>query len=292
MNGLSKNLMKLTGTNVRDLVHKMKNLPKMDQTSASKVADFATEALSLMSQLEEILEVDHRNEQPTFLFFSEIIVPKFNTLASQMWEKLYTREEGESFALGHSLGLKDLKKVINKTKSKLRHREYNRVFDNRTGKDANKKEAEDKKKKLAMPESYSFGTSTNPKEKTKKSNKDPVEGEVKCPVPGCTQKLEKGPKDTTHRYIVQCPNLKKQNPEALLKWFRNNGYKCYHCFAKTHNSSECQFRDFTCKRLIADKNGKPRYCHGQHHYAMHDPKVDGKIIPPNQYPSNKGQNQD
>ena len=110
---------------VRDLVHKMKNLPKMDQTSASKVADFATESLSLMNQLEEILEVDHRNEQPTFLFFSEIIVPKFNTLASQMWEKLYTREEGESFALGHSLGLKDLKKVINKTKSKLRHREYN-----------------------------------------------------------------------------------------------------------------------------------------------------------------------
>ena len=89
-----------------------------------------------------------------------------------MWEKLYTREEGESFALGHSLGLKDLKKVINKTKSKLRHREYNRVFDNRTGKDknadkANKKETEEKRKTSAMPESYSFGTSasTNPQEK-------------------------------------------------------------------------------------------------------------------------------
>ena len=76
---------------VRDLVHKLKSLPMMDNTSASKVADFVTEALSLMQQLEEIL--NSRNETPIFLFFSEIFVPKFNTLAKEMWEKLSTKKK-------------------------------------------------------------------------------------------------------------------------------------------------------------------------------------------------------
>ena len=101
----------------------------MDNTSAYKVADFTTVALSLMSQLEEILEVNSRNEFVMFLFFSEIIVPKFNSEAAKMWEKLYTRDKSETYALGHSLGLKDLKKVTNKTKSKLRHRKFNKTFD-------------------------------------------------------------------------------------------------------------------------------------------------------------------
>ena len=44
------------GLHIRDLVHKLKHLPKMDN-SAAKVAEFATAALGLMSQLEEILEL-------------------------------------------------------------------------------------------------------------------------------------------------------------------------------------------------------------------------------------------
>ena len=177
----------------------------------------------------------------------------------------------------------------------MRHREYNRVFDNR-GKDknadnANKKENEEKRKKSAMPESYSFGTSasTNPQEKGKMSNntKEPVEGD-KCPVPGCTKTLAKGPQN--HLYIVQCPMLKKQKATTLLNWFHQKGYKCAHCFSKVHDSSDCQFREFKCKRQVADKNGRPRYCGKSHHLALHDEKTDGKILSPNhdqQYPKHQ-----
>ena len=176
----------------------------------------------------------------------------------------------------------------------MRHGEYNRVFDNRTGKDknadnANKKEAEEKRKKSAMPESYSFGTLANPKEKGNMSNntKEPVEGD-KCPVPGCTKTLAKGPQN--HLYIVQCPMLKKQKATTLLNWFHQKGYKCAHCFSKVHEFWDCQFREFKCKRQVADKKGRPRYCGKSHHLALHDEKTDGKILSPNhdqQYPKHQ-----
>ena len=278
---------------VRDLVHKLKSLPKMDDTSASKVADFVTEALSLMQQLEEIL--NSRNETPIFLFFSEILVPKFNTLAKDMWEKLSTKDEDDSHALGHSLSLKDLKKVMNKTKSKLRHREYNKIFDghSRAEKenretDQKPKQAEEDKKVPLMQEIWSFRTSKNPKETGKKS-KDHMEGN-NCPVPGCSQKLKKGPRDTTHLYIVQCPQLRKQNPETLLKWFEENGFKCQHCFSKSHWKNECQFREMTCKRLIANSNGNIQYCGRHHHFALHDPRVHGQILQPEQTPYQQMEN--
>ena len=65
------------GLHIRVLVHKLKHLPKMDN-SAAKVAEFATAAFSLMSVLMEILNVDSRDSGGVFLFFSEILVPKFN----------------------------------------------------------------------------------------------------------------------------------------------------------------------------------------------------------------------
>ena len=46
-----------------------------------------------------------------------------------MWEKQTAKKKGKSHALGHSLGLEDLEKVLEETKSKMRHREYNRQFD-------------------------------------------------------------------------------------------------------------------------------------------------------------------
>ena len=71
-----------------------------------------------MSQLEKILDVESENEHLAFLFFSQLIVRKFNSDASKMRENLLTQDENEEYALGHALGLKDLKKVINMTKSK------------------------------------------------------------------------------------------------------------------------------------------------------------------------------
>ena len=118
---------------------------------------------------------------------------------------------------------------------------------------------------------------------------DPVEGD-KCPVPGCSKTLSKG-KDN-HLYIVQCPMLKTQKTATLLNWFHQKGYKCAHCFSKDHSSSDCQFREFKCKRVIADKNGKPRYCGKSHHVALHDQKTDGQILPPNHDQFPKPQSRD
>ena len=84
--------------------------------SAAKVAEFATAAFSLMSQLEEILNVDSGDSGGVFLFFSEILVPKFNFEASKMWEKVSIMNQDEDYTLGQSLSLHDLKKVIRKTK--------------------------------------------------------------------------------------------------------------------------------------------------------------------------------
>ena len=61
----------------------------MDNTNADKVNAFATEALSLMNQLENLIGLDARSAQQwCFITFSTILVKKFNTEASKMWDKM------------------------------------------------------------------------------------------------------------------------------------------------------------------------------------------------------------
>ena len=51
----------------------------MDNNLATKVANFTTEAISLMVQLEELFGVNAENEILIYLLFSEILVSKSNS---------------------------------------------------------------------------------------------------------------------------------------------------------------------------------------------------------------------
>ena len=166
---------------VQNLVHKLRSLPKMDNTNADKVNAFATEALSLMNQLENLIGLDARSAQQwCFITFSTILVKKFNTEASKMWDKMNDADEDEGHPLGHTLTINDLKRVILKTKKKLRRREFNKAFNEdsslKSDKEKKKKEeearkakeeAERRKKESAMQEAYSFQTQTGSGSKTK-----------------------------------------------------------------------------------------------------------------------------
>ena len=196
-----------------------------------------------------------------------------------MWEKMSIMDQDEDYTLGHSLSLHDLKKVIRKTKEKLKHREYNNMYSkskaDKNSDKVNKKEADDKKIRSLIP--YSYQTfPLNEKGKGNQKSEDPVEGD-KCPVPGCTKTLSKG--KNNHLYIVQCPELKTSKTAPIIDWFQKRNFKCHHCFSKTHRSHHCQFRSFTCRRIVADKYGKQQYCGKGHHLALHDELADGKILP-------------
>ena len=52
------------------------------------------------------------------------------------------------------------------------------------------------------------------------------------------------------------------------------------CFAKyDHDTPNCQFRDWLCKRWCQVDNKKPGFCNKPHHFALHDPKSHGKVVP-------------
>ena len=264
----------------------------MDNTNADKVNAFATEALSLMNQLENLIGLDARSAQQwCFITFSTILVKKFNTEASKMWDKLNDADEDEDQPLGHTLTIKDLKTVILKTKKKLRRREFNKAFNEdsslKSDKEKKKKEeearkakeeAERRKKESAMQEAYSFQTQTGSGSKTK-APKELSIGDV-CDVPNCGQILTKEKKNGGHEHVCQCPQLKKQPTETIVKWFRDTKRKCQHCFAKyDHDTPNCMFRDWMCRRWCQVENKKPGFCNKPHHFALHDPKSHGKVVP-------------
>ena len=128
-----------------------------------------------------------------------------------------------------------------------------------------------------MQEAYSFQTQTDSRGKTK-APKELSIGDV-CDAPNCGQILTKDKKNGGHEYVCQCPQLKKQPTEMIVKWFRDTKRKCQHCFAKHHNSNECQFRDWLCKRWCQVNKKKPGFCNKPHHFSLHDPKSHGKVVP-------------
>ena len=55
--------------------------------------------------------------------------------------------------------------------------------------------------------------------------------------------------------------------------------KFQHCFSKYHNTPECQFCDWLCKRWCQVENKKPGFCNKPHHFALHYPKSHRKVVP-------------
>ena len=254
---------------IKDLMHKLRNIRPMAESSAALVSDFSSNVNSLMNEIMDNLGRREENEQLYFLLFSEIIIPKFNREAMRQWEKLTTNDEDEFDPLGHSLTLKDLKKVMKTTKNKLRHREFTKVFNSNQERTNEKKEAEKKAKeaekalKKETQDVYSFGTHMSPT-----VPKDPKEGDP-CPVPNCGKLLKSGKQKGNHLYITTCPELKKQTPESLMKWFTQSKMKCKHCFSVEHKTANCQFKETKCPRKVKGHDGIEKPCGGSHNFYLH-----------------------
>jgi hypothetical protein len=250
-------------------MHRLRTIKPMAESSATLVSEFSANVNSLMSEIMDNLGQSKENEQLFFLLFSEIITPKFNGEARRQWEKLTTNDEDEFDPLGHSLTLKDLRGVMERTKNKLRHREFSKVFNPTQEKTNAKKEAEKKAKeaeklKRETQDVYSFGTHMAPT-----VQKDPEEGDP-CPVPNCSKVLKKG--KGNHLYITRCPEMKKQTPESLLKWFSTSKMKCKHCFSKKHKTAECPIK-VLCPKKVKGHDGIEKPCGGSHNFYLHVDKT-------------------
>ena len=268
----SKNL------HVRNIMHQFKKLPKMDNSSATKVANFTTEAISLMTQLEELFGVNSENEIPIYLLFSEILVSKFNSEAKKHYQSLI--KETNKTKLGHNLTIEDLKNVLTTTQKAMKHREFDKAFmTEQIPKSQNKnKRSKSEEKQKVMKETFSFSTETQNKNSGPKKRCDPVEGQM-CRVPGCQATLQKGSRyQGFHLYQAACPKLRKLSYTAVAKWVEEQGITCFHCFSVEHSNKNCQFKDTKCRRIVKIGDKAPQKCNKDHHVALHDQTRHGKII--------------
>ena len=71
--------------------------------------------------------------------------------------------------------------------------------------------------------------------------------------------------------------LRKMNYAAVAKWVSDQGITCFHCFSVEHSSSNCQFKDTKCRRIIKIGN-KEQKCGKNHHVALHSEIKHGKIV--------------
>ena len=268
----SKNL------HVRNIMHQFKKLPKMDNSSATKVANFTTEAISLMVQLEELFGVNSENEIPIYLLFSEILVSKFNSEAKKHYQSLI--KETNKTKLGHNLTIEDLKNVLTTTQKAMKHREFDKAFmteQNPKSQNKNRRSKSEEKPKV-MKDTFSFSTDTKNKNSNPKKRRDPVEGQL-CRVPGCQAILQKGSRyQGFHLYQAACPKLRKLSYAAVAKWVEEQGITCFHCFSVEHHTNKCQFKDTKCRKIVKIGNNEPQKCNKNHHIALHDETKFGKIV--------------
>ena len=261
---------------VRDIVYRLKMLPVMDPSSATKNQLWKTEAFNLMVQLSEMTQ-DSQDELK-FLLFSEILLPKLNSEANKLWEKKITDESNisEEAHLGHTLGMDDLKKVIAKSTQILQQRELNKFYNGKklpSNSDSGKKD-DDKKKseKKHEKEDYLSHSTTLTNEKAKNNNQKKGrsgDGQPRnssspdvCPFPSCKIPTSG---DNAHAYMLQCDKLRNAPAKDVVKFFKDYKCKCHYCFSLKHKTEDCKVRTKKpCEKTLkyGPNAGKP--C-GQHH---------------------------
>ena len=161
----------------------------MDEKSAAKVADFSTEALSLIEQIQQVIRSEGGADASTMLMFENYLKPKFNEKALKIYIRRKKNRGLTSHGLRHCLKLKDLKNVIIDARDEMREIEFNNFFDGREKENTNTKENGKKhksetsgEKDSAMRDAFSFMTEHNPKGGANEKSD-------RCPVPGCKSKF-------------------------------------------------------------------------------------------------------
>ena len=254
-----------TSLEIRDIYSRLKNMPKMDPSSATKVSTMVTEFTSLMDQL---TERNPSKDDLFFLLFSELLVPKFNATAEREYKKIWKAKNDENGApMGHKITIQDLKKVLTDTRDELRFHEYNKAFNSspeaKAIQEKKKKMEEEKKKKDVI-----FGS--NQTSTDGQTNQESISnGKGTCPIPNCKASLDPTV-EGGHRWILKCPVMKKMKPNDLWAWFCSKKGKCVKCFSPSHEAQHCPLKRFLpCKKLLlfGERAGEP--CNGDHCIYLH-----------------------
>jgi hypothetical protein len=256
-----------TSLEIRDIYSRMKNMPKMDPNSATKVSAMVTEFTSLMDQL---TERNPSKDDLFFLLFSELLVPKFNATAEKGYKRIWKAKSDENGApMGHKITTQDLKKVLTDTRDELQFHEYNKVFnsnpDAKAIQDRKKKIEEEKKKKDII-----FGSNQTSNEgQTSQENSAITNGKGTCPIPNCKASLDPAV-EGGHRWILKCPVMKKMKPNDLWAWFCSKKGKCVKCFSPAHEAQNCPLKRFLpCKKILLFGERAGETCNGDHCIYLH-----------------------
>ena len=268
----------LKNLEIRDLYHQLRNLPQLHETQSKQVTRTVTTAINLIEQL---MAVEVTAEEVWFLLCSELLVPKMNKIASEMWEKLLDKLIDETKPWGHTANVEHLKSTLRKVKTLMYNREITASYNKTPAKDdkqqsqaknskEKKKEEEEKRKSVVYHhQTTAEGAGSGmPRNKTKPDQ---------CPVPLCEAsnravKNSKGQyKDTdvAHRFLLRCPKIHAMSIPERRKFFNQNGCTCYNCFSTAHTFEECPLQ-INFPRLCKVKNETTgATCDGKHHHLLH-----------------------
>ena len=249
----------------RDLYRKLKNLPKIPDENHQKVTQIITDILTLIEQLE------NRNpskEEIWFLLFTELIEPRFNRVAVEIFEKKRLEKANEEKSLGHDLTMNDLKQCLIDTRTKIANRELNKFFNKAEQKpnnnqDKKQQEDQDKGKRNTL-----FGQSTSNEKQVSNAMPPNQSNPGICPVDGCEASTEPGGKG--HQYVLYCPVFKKMTTAQRWAWFKKNNCKCKKCMSISHEFDDCPIKSVgTCKEIVNEGPKQGQECNMKHNKLLH-----------------------
>ena len=268
----------LKSLGIRDLYHQLRNLPHLHETQSKQVTKTVTTALNLMEQL---MAVEVTAEEVWFLLCSELLVPKMNKIAFEMWEKLLDKHIDETKPWGHTLDVEHLKSTLRKVKSLMHNREITASYNKAPIKDdkqqsqaknpKEKKKEEEERRKNAV---YGHLTNAEGAGTGMPLNKDKPD---QCPVPLCeaSNKAVKNSKgwykdtDVAHRFLLRCPKIHAMSLAERRKFFNQNGCTCYNCFSTAHKFEECPLQRESPRLCKVKNETTGTICEGKHHHLLH-----------------------
>ena len=128
----------------RDTIFRIKQMEDMSSKSMAKVSEFVTKAFSLMEQL---INKEPSKDELLFILFSELFAPKLNAEANKKLKKIWkpASEDRGDTAIGHTLTVKDLKRIMTETRDEMKWSEINDTY-NRSSAEARRRGQEKKKR--------------------------------------------------------------------------------------------------------------------------------------------------
>ena len=263
---------------IRDYVDRLVNLPAMSDDSPQSIKDVAFEI--------DIIHKALRDRNPTaeevlFLFFTELLKTKLNTVAHDRITKAFYKLKDKNATWGHTLTwdgsahhvgwrqlLDEAYEVMvadehaNRGRKKKNKNENKGLSSNSTN-GGNQNQSSGKKggQNGAQGNSGGGDTSRFLPEKTGMPT-HPSNGKL-CPVPDCNTKLSE-----SHMWVINCPRFKNLSNKQAYTFFKASKSTCRLCFSCQHVTNQCKLK-LTCLAKLEKGNRKGQVCEGQHHTKMH-----------------------